>query len=455
MTEVADPAPPTRRAPDRAGRRADVLWCLLLAVLGMGLATLGVVNGPGLSALDEHTHLDYAWKVAQGELPRAGSELSDLTLEEWSCRGQENIPDALPECAQADDADAADYPAEGENYNYWHPPGYYAVTAVLAELATALPLGLTFTTAARLTGGLWLVAALVGMYAVVRMWRLPRWLSAAAAATMLGVPSLAHASSTVTNDAPAALIGVGALWLLTRVFLQGRLGLVAPTVVALLAASTKLMSTVAVLTVLGLVALSAVGAWRRGDRREVLRRLGVAVVPVVAIGASAVAWSLFQAGRAEPGWSSPITGVNTVPIIGAPFDEWAPTLATVFGLVEDYFLQGTLTSTAVVGWIGILGVLFTAAPFMALVAFDRLRPERWVGWAALVGAAAVPLLVQGNELLGGGYFPHVSSRYGVTLVPLTIAALVLVAHEKGFRVAAAAVAVVGYLAMALSFAGIF
>jgi hypothetical protein len=298
------------------------------------------------------------------------------------------------------------------------------------------------------------VAALIGMYAVMRMWRAPRWLSAAAAATMLGIPSLMHAASTVTNDAPAALIGVGAAWILTRVFLRGQLGLVAPTVIAVLAASTKLMSTVAVLTAVGLVGLSAIGAWRRGARSEAVRRAGIAVVPALGIAAVAIAWSAFQAGRAEAGWVNPIAGVNTSEIVGLPFDEWVLAPTTTFGLVGDFWLQSTLTSNAIIGWVAVLGVLFTAAPFMGLATFEKLRPERIFGWAALVGVVAVPMLVQGRELLSGSYFPHVTSRYAITLAPITIACLALVARERGFRVAAAAVPLIGYLVMVLSFAGV-
>ncbi|UNX55753.1 hypothetical protein MF406_05825 [Georgenia sp. TF02-10] len=441
-----------RSGAPRAGRRWEVLWCLLLAVLGLTVTSLAVENGPSLSVLDEQTHLDYVWKIHQGELPHAGSDLSPFVRQEWSCRGQAGFD--LPPCAEAAGTDPAAYPGGGENYNFWHPPGYYAVTAALTGAVTTLLPDRSFTGTARMTGGLWLVAALVAMYAVLRIWRLPRWLSAASAATMLAVPSLLHASSIVTNDAPAALIGVAAAWLLTRVFRQQRLGWAVPTVVAVLAASTKLMSTVSVLTAVGLVGLSAVGALRRREWGEAGRRLAVAVGPVLGVAAVAAGWSAFQAGRAVPGWRSPIAGLSTEEPDGLPFDEWAPTLTEVFGLVGDDWVQPALSSLALVGWVGVLGVLFTAAPFVGLTAFDRGRAERVFGWAALIGVIAVPLLVQGRELLKDGFFPHVTSRYGLTLVPVTIACLALVAREQKLRVAAVAVPVVGYLLVTLSFAGV-
>lgn len=455
QTAQAPAVRPRRRLP----APADLLWSLALAVLAVALSSLAVLNGPAMSGLDEHTHLDYAWSLSRGEIPHDGSELSAEVMQEWSCRGQAGIEDALPSCEQATEGtvEADDYPARGENYNSWHPPLYYAITAVLAGAMESLPLGLTFTTAARLTGAAWLAAAVVAMFAVLRSWRLPGWLAAAGAATLLSVPSLVHASSTVSNDAPAALVGVGALWILTRVFRGQRLGWVLPTVLAVLAAATKLMSTVAILTAVGVVALSAIPALRERRTGDALRRVAVAVGPVVGIAAVALGWSAFQGGRAEPGWTSPISGVNTAEVVGAPFDEWAPTLLSSFGLVGDYYLQPALASIAIGAAVATLRVLLTAAPFTAIAVFERGRPERVLGWASLIGAVAVPLLVQGQELVrgDGGYFRDVTSRYAVTLVPMTVAALVLVAHERRFRAAAVAVPVLGYLAMLLSFVGVF
>ena len=448
----------TRRRTREVRLRTDVLWSLLLAAAAVLLSVLGVLGGTQISALDEHTHLDYAYKVSQGELPYTGVPLSDYTLEEWSCRGQQSIADALPPCeeAAADEVAPSDYPARGENYNAWHPPLYYATAAGAGLVAEAL--GQSFTTGARLSGGLWLAAAVVAMYGVLRHWRLRPALAASGAAVIMAVPSIVHASSTVTNDAPAALLGVGALWVLTRVFRDGRTGWFAwvlPTVIAALAASIKLMSSVAILTAVGVVALSALPQLRDRNWGEAVRRLLIAVVPVLAVGASAVAWSAFQSGRAVESWTNPIAGVNTAPVTGAPFDEWAPTLTSAFGLVDDFYVQPELMSSLIWLSVGALTVLLTAAPFMALVTFRPGQAERVVGWAALIGAVAVPLLVQGQEFLrGGGYFRGVSARYAVTLVPMTIAALTLVAHERRYQVLAYVVAVCGYLAMLLSFSGI-
>ncbi|QDC25595.1 hypothetical protein FE374_14155 [Georgenia yuyongxinii] len=430
------------------------MWCLVLVLLSVGVSALGTLNGPSLSALDEHTHLDYAWKISHGQVPRAGDTLSPEIREEWACRSQDNLAQLLPACGSS--SSAADFPFDAENYNTWHPPVYYAVTGVLARAITALPVDLTFTTAARLLGGAWLAAGLVALFGVLRMWRLPHWLAAAAAALVAGIPGVAHAASTVTNDAPAVLIGAGAAWVLTRVVRDGRTGWALPALVALLAASTKLMNAVAILTVAGVLLLWAVGLWRAGHRPKAYRLLLITGAVVAAVGLVAFGWGALQGARTPAGWTNPIGGTNTAPVHGLPLDEWAPTLMSAFGLVQNYYLQPAVTSTLVVAVVGLLAVLFTAAPLLGLVGFAKGTPERMAGWATLAGTLAVPLLVQVQEFLRGGeYFGIVSSRYAVTLIPLTVITLALVAHRQQWRVASVVVPVVSVGAVVLSFATVF
>jgi hypothetical protein len=102
-----------------------------------------------------------------------------------------------------------------------------------------------------------------------------------------------------------------------------------------------------------------------------------------------------------------------------------------------------------------LSLLFAAAPFANVSAFGVGDPRRLVGWASLVGCAAVPLLVQAQAyLMFKDYFPHPSSRYGLSLLPLTIAALALVAQARNWRFATVLVAAGSMGALLLSFSGV-
>lgn len=436
-----------------SGRHRSVLCVAGLVAVGCLVSALGVLRAPSLSLLDEWTHLDYAWRVAHGEVPAAGDPASPFVLEERSCRLQENFgPEVLPPCGSGAPADA--FPTSSDNYNTWHPPLYYAVTGLLARVLTALPFGLSFTTAARLTGGVWLASAMAALFGVLRMWATPRWVAVSGAALLAAAPSVAHASSIVTNDAPAPLAGAGALWVLTRVVVQARVGWLVPATVALLTAGTKVMSTVAILTVAGVLAVSAVLRRRQGERDRSGQEAVVGVAIVLAVAAVHVGWAVFQSPRTEDGWRSPVAGMSTEPVVGAPFGEWAPTLFSAYGIVDDYWLPAALDGALLTAWSAAFALLLTAAPLMALTALDGAGGRR-LGAVALLGPAATVLLVQGQALLSTyEYFPYPTARYAMSLVPLTLACLVLVALRRRLEVPLVVVATTGLVATLLELTGV-
>jgi hypothetical protein len=434
-------------------RRADYLWACALVALAFSITLLGVLRATSFSLYDEATHVDYAWQIASGDLPYAGSQLAPEVLQEWSCRGLNGFEDEIPPCGESHDA--SEYPLRGENYNFGHPPTYYALTAGAAALGEALPVGVTFMTAARLTGAIWLAAALVGLYGVLRLWRVPRVLSAGSAALLAAVPSVAHASSIVTNDAPGALTGVLALWVLTRVAVQEKIGWLLPTVLAALVASTKVMNAVAMLAVAAVVLGLAVSAFRAGDRIRARAMTFIAVGIGGATAAVHLGWRAFQGGRGNPDWLSPVTGVNTRPTEGTPVDEWLPTLFEGFGIAQTFWLQASLSSFAVFASARLLALIMTTAPFVNVASFPAGDRRRLVGWAALVGCAVVPLIVQVQTYANGeDYFPLISGRYGISLLPLTIGALAFVAHARRWRVAPALVVGACLVALLASFTGL-
>jgi len=441
------------RGPVRLSR-LDVLWSVFLILLAFTVSTLAVVRAISLSPFDEASHFDYAWSISHGNLPFAGSQMAPEVLHEWSCRSQEGIQYILPKCGE--EHPAGDYPLRGENYNYFHPPTYYAATGAMARVLDALPVGVTFLTAARLTGGIWLAAALVGLYLVLRQWGISRVVAVSGTVILAAVPSVAHASSIVTNDAPGVLMGVLALWVLTRVAAQGRLGWLLPTALAAVVASTKVMHSVAMLAVAGILLLAAVAAFRAGDRVRA-RALGIISAGIVgATGIVYVGWSAFQSTRGNPGWTNPVEGINTEPVVGTPFGEWLPTLFSTFGIAQTFWLQAALTSVLIIASARWLTLLFTVAPFANVSAFRVGDPRRLVGWASLLGCAAVPVLVQMQAyLMFHDYFPFVSSRYGISLLPLTIAAIALVAEARTWKVAAALVSFGSIAALLAGFSGLY
>ena len=210
-----------------------------------------------------------------------------------------------------------------------------------------------------------------------------------------------------------------------------------------LVASTKVINAMAVVAVAIVLLALAVAHLRRGRRGLALRVLALVVGLGSAVAAVYLGWDAVQAGRRVPGWTNPIAGFNTEHVVGAPWDEWLPTLSATFGLSQDFFLQASLAGAGAVAVARGLSVLLTAAPFANLAVFEARDPRRLLGWSSLVGALAVPLVVQLIAYASSAsYFLWVNSRYGMSLIPITVAALVLVAHARGWTKTSVGVAAV-------------
>lgn len=420
------------------------------AVLSILITSLALFNAPRFSLLDESTHLDYTWRAAHFELPKTGQDLSDFTLDRWSCRGQPN--EVIPPCGAG--ASPLEYPSRGVQYNAKHPPTYYFVTG-LAARAVAKVSGQDFHTAARWLGAGWMLAAMLALYLVLRSWKVPRWYCVTAGVVLALIPPLVHSSSTVTNDAPAALCGVGAVYVLGRVVVHGKAGWAIPALVAALAASTKLISTTAILT----VALILVGMEiyrRRSSDRTLPSTLAAAVAIVAAVGIVYLGWDLVQSARAVADYKSPIAGATTEKLTGLPFDDWLPSLVAFRVPGASYYLDPMIDTSYVRVWASAFSPLSVGAAFLAIALFRRRAIGWYVGLGVVAGSVVAPLAVQVEAWTLGRYFETPSTRYNISLLPMAVAAMALVMSHYRWRwqsaavAGCAAVAVVGSAARVLT-----
>lgn len=428
---------PVRDADVRGGRPSRLQLALVLVGLFAFAATIvltAVVRAPGLSFLDEWTHADYAYRAAHGQIPARGDAISPQILAEWSCHGGAGAG-RIPPCGA--DGPAAAYVARGEQYNFGHPPLYYLVTGTIARVVDPVLRG-DFIDASRSVGMLWLFAAMAVMYAALRRFRLDWRLAVLGAAALPTWPVALHASATVSNDVTGLVAGAAAIWLLARLLMDRRTGWLLPVALTLLASATKELNAIPFLC-LAAVALVLAGARlrRRDTRWRQYALLGTGVTGAFLL--VHFGWAAFQDGRGATGWVSPTVGVNTQRVSGLPFNEWLLTLFSGIRISDPYQQQSAVNSVLLQMW-GRGTIIWAAALPLLVLVLHRRGSRRWVvGAVTALGLLAYPLAVQLQAYLGSRiYFPAVTGRYGMSMIPwLVLCALLVAARTRLLRTAAA------------------
>ena len=172
-----------------------------------------------LSPLDEMPHIDYLIKVRDGHLVRGGERMGQVALRAQACRGSDLDNYEGPPCAKR--VRARDFPFGGFNTAYPDPPAYYLVTAAGATVVDAVPGVDDVVTAARSVGVLWLGGGLMLSFLLALQLGANRWSAAGATLIIGSTPAVAHATATITSDAPGLLVGA-ALCLVAVAFVRGR-----------------------------------------------------------------------------------------------------------------------------------------------------------------------------------------------------------------------------------------
>ena len=461
MSSVASAA----RLPGRLGRQAGsppraiagdplrrfVLVASGLLGLALTLVLLAVVRGPQLSPYDEPAHADYAYQIAHGSIPAKGSVIGPEIRYEWSCHG---LGDSASDGC---DVLNGDFGAGVQDYTFGDPPVYYFATGVIARAASAVaPAGDQFIDMSRGVGVLWLFGAMLVLYLALRRFRVGWQCSVAAAALLPLCPGVLGATSTVTSDAPAALCGSVALWLLAGITVQRRTGWLLPAILTALAAGTKILNAMPMLAVGVVAAGFAISALRRNDRPAALRSGAQSLAVFVSFLAVYFGWAFFQGGRGDPGWVNPNLD-NGLPLIGSPAGDLLSNLFGTFQhLTTSYWLAPQINGESVTIWATLLGVLLAAAPLMVM-AISRFRSWSWIlGLAAFVGVAAVSLVVEFQMLVENNeYFALVSARYALSFIPWVIACLAVVVGRRRLTKTSLTFVGIGTAVILLAETGVF
>jgi hypothetical protein len=453
--EVAEPADPTP-APrfSLTGWRGTALAMLVFTAVAAIMVSINVARAPGLSIFDEMTHIDYAWRVAHGHVPHAGARFEEPMMREMACHGFAIRQVPMPPCGLASYT-PSQFPHGGEDYNWGHPPVYYAITGGIARLAGVFTGPGHFIDAARLVGIGWLAAAMMVAFSALRRFGVPA-LFAGASCVLLGLtPLVVHACSTVNNDAAAPLAGALALYVLARTVADRRINLLLIAVLALFATGTKVISSVPFLAVAAVLVVVAIGQARTFDRRHVVRLLLAAGVIVGSVLFVYLGWQAYQHGKGVPNWVNPVGNSTGRAIRGNPFREWSTVLFEKFPPVTPYFLSPTVDGELVQAWARGLSIVLGAATLGILVASRRWSP-RWIfGLAAVGGLIALPLVIEIQLYQSSHqYFPSISARYGLSFLPWCVAAVAMVTAARCLKRTIVVGTTIGAIALIATMGGL-
>lgn len=412
-------------------------WPIILLVLA-SFVYVGVKSPQHnqFSPYDEFVYLDYLSKVPSQLIVRQNEETGNLARDEISCRGVLNYGDFGERCHLGKHSNDALYPYAGHTGADIYTPVFFVVTWVIAQ-----PLvwsGVSLLDAGRLVGGVWLAGGLVTLYLLMSALRVPRRLSIGLCLLVLASPGTYWATTYLSTDAPALLVGAG-------------LGLAAVAVarvtisawwlvpLAVFAVLLKVQSLASLAIVVG--ALIAYQAWRQfhgtGSPPLGIKRIAGAIIRdrIILVASS----SFVIAVLAQAVWLG-VRALLALPANGRASVAVEARAITPSALVDETFkfllhagfadipagaaamVAGYLLSIATV--LGVFGLVFAGS---------KMRPVQTVIGCTTLAVALVmgPALALASHAVAGYYFA-LPFRYGLVLLPAFVvcAALFLCRNSR-------------------------
>ncbi|WP_199423583.1 hypothetical protein [Actinotalea solisilvae] len=155
------------RARERTRPSEVTAWTVLAVTVVAFVVSLVVValDGHKLSTVDEHVHLDYAYRLHEGVVPLRGMPYSDALVEEWACGVGHEAGDIAYPCG-APEIGPDVLPSGRWSTAYIHYPTYFVGAEALRRGLDATGSGLDAVSAYRLSSaillGLGVLVTVVG-----------------------------------------------------------------------------------------------------------------------------------------------------------------------------------------------------------------------------------------------------------------------------------------------------
>ena len=421
------------RAGGGAGTTHDPLRRLLLVSLGLmaiaiALVFIAVARGPQISITDEPPHAGYLYLIAHGQIPAKGTLIPKEIRYEWYCHNLQ----AATGSADCTGFNASTFQTTSQVYTFGDPPVYYAITGLLDRVISPLVPGThNFINVGRDLGALWLFGAMLVLYLAARKFRIAPAYAFAAAALLPLCPGVLASTSQITSDAPGALCGSLGLYVLARIIIDKRMGLLVPFLATVLTTGTKILNGMPLLVVGGVAFFIGAAALYRRDWRTAIRPLLISVVVVLGFGLTYQGWNSYQNHRGVANWVNPNLA-NGAALTGSRAGDLLSNLFSTFQrLTTNFWLPASINGETVVIWATLLCAVLVAAPLMVMTA-SRSRSWGWIlGAATFLGITAVALVVEAQVFMANDqYFLDVAPRYALTFLPWAILCLAVVAARR-------------------------
>ncbi len=433
----------------RGNLSASRIALVLVVLLSAGLVGLHIHAYRQLSPYDEPQHIDYTYRLLQGNVPASGDHWLPATVAAVACRTIDYPLDVYPPCGGPATPDVL--PSGGLTTAFGHTPAYYLLPAAAVWVSThLLPVHVDDISVMRATGALWLALAIALLWLLCRELGVAWQVRAALSLGLVASPVVLLTQSTVNNDTTA--LAAGAAVTLATLWWDARgVRLWVPAGTAVLALLFKVTS----LSVLILACVYVlVRCWQRSElpgrlRWKALDRRSLAFVGVLA-GATVVVsggWTVISSMRAT--LDPKLIGQNVLVTVSHFDPSWLPTsLLALVSPVQPQFMQSVMQ-----GAVGVTAASLVNVGLLVLPVVGAVRSEPGSRVRGLAIATGVALLSFGPLLTLINYFTmsqHITipARYGLALVPAlaAIGGTGVRSRAGGWALLALSVAVFGAVA---------
>ncbi|MBD8533862.1 hypothetical protein [Plantibacter sp. CFBP 13570] len=393
-------------------------------------------------------YIDYVSKVSSQFVVRRGESVGEVAREFLACRNIRQISDPLPTHCNPDSiANPKGFPNDGKTTADIYTPFSFAATRILAQ--PFILVGVDFISAARLTGMVWLAIAAVALFFALRRLRIPVVFSASFASLLVGSSAAFWSNTYVSTDATAMTAGAVAFYLAVRAWTD-------PRWMWLFGAAAVVSTVVKLQNLLPFAALALFFLLERIREYRVRPDGGwvksVLMHRTVLIGIG----SLVMSAAGEVAWLS----VRSALAVGDAGSLFVPAPFSLAAFTEELFrflpgmAEGALdpaqTGPGAIVPVGVLSLLVVGGVVGLWASSPGLSSSSNLAASVLaVAIFSAPMLAAVSAVMTGQYIALVP-RYGLSLLPLTIAcAAALFAPRRAMQVPTAIVAL-GCFALVLT-----